>query len=172
MIAFSSDMETCLALSTAVTTCCWCWKANNMHQLKFIRYELISSLTSWDKKGKSCAMIPFNRLAISIWNEFKRALFTINSAAAKPKTWLPPLLLHALSSACSFISRSVKRSRRRRRLPTANSPNVSVRLLLLLLSVFSATAAAIDPGIRIICSGIFSLFPTTHRFAALLAKES
>jgi hypothetical protein len=24
MIEFSSDMVTCLALSTAVTTCCWC----------------------------------------------------------------------------------------------------------------------------------------------------
>lgn len=25
MMAFSSDIETCFALSTAVTTCCWCW---------------------------------------------------------------------------------------------------------------------------------------------------
>lgn len=31
MMAFSSCMVTCLALSTAAATCCWCCKSNNHH---------------------------------------------------------------------------------------------------------------------------------------------
>ena len=47
MMAFNSAMVTCLALSTAWATCCWC---------------------SWERNGMICAQIAFSRFAISVWN--------------------------------------------------------------------------------------------------------
>lgn len=96
MIAFSSVMVTCLALSTAVATCCWCCGgAREMGQVRargngtggieklkhYIKSqntiasifkslrsasEKAAALTSWDKKGRTCAMMALSRLAISV----------------------------------------------------------------------------------------------------------
>jgi len=45
MMAFSSVMVTCLALSTAVATCCWC---------------------SCERNGRICAIMAFSLFAISV----------------------------------------------------------------------------------------------------------
>lgn len=50
IIALSSVMVTCFALSTAEATCCWC---------------------SCDRNGRICAIIAFNRFAISVWKDKK-----------------------------------------------------------------------------------------------------
>ena len=75
---------TCLALSTAVTTCCWCWNQAKYYpsdpetNKKLTCHNVYSSVykgskinpevifTSCDRKGRSWAMIAFKRLAISI----------------------------------------------------------------------------------------------------------
>ena len=76
-------MLTCFARSTAVTTCCWCWKNNDKfnirswkhcleNEFKISEREIIANkfyLTSCDKNGSSCAIIAFRRFAISICNE-------------------------------------------------------------------------------------------------------
>ena len=48
MTELSSDMVTCLALSTAVATCCWC---------------------SWDKNGKTWPTMAESLLTISDWKK-------------------------------------------------------------------------------------------------------
>lgn len=60
MIAFSSVMVTCFALSTAVATCCWC---------------------SCDKNGRICAMMALSLLAISVWKQTEYKIEHTSSVA-------------------------------------------------------------------------------------------
>ena len=77
MIALSSVMVTCLARSTALATCCWCYTSIQIIRKGWKHFWILFFLnnkffrhtkpTSCDKKGRICAIIAFKRLAISVW---------------------------------------------------------------------------------------------------------
>lgn len=69
IIALSSVMVTCFALSTAEATCCWC---------------------SCDRNGRICAIIAFNRFAISVW---KKKTYIVIFITAPLFPFLTPLWL-------------------------------------------------------------------------------
>lgn len=79
IIAFSSDIVTCFALSTALATCCWCCKPCYHYRVvvtldrKIVRHTCQTEsqrLTSCARNGSSWTIIAFNLLAISVckWN--------------------------------------------------------------------------------------------------------
>lgn len=95
MAAFRSLIVTCLARSTAWTTCCWCWgergtwaggDGEGLPPTRYAGFEAllgahlpsplpppaVGTPTSCDRNGMSCAQITFSRLAISVCKERRR----------------------------------------------------------------------------------------------------
>ena len=87
MAAFRSLIVTCLARSTAWTTCCWCWGGGEGGMERGSPQPGVQGLgsamgaqpppgvgtpTSCDRNGMSCAQMTFSRLAISVCKERRR----------------------------------------------------------------------------------------------------
>lgn len=82
IIAFSSDVVTCFALSTALATCCWCCKPCYHYRVvvtldrEIVRHTCQTEsqrLTSCARNGSNWTIIAFNLLAISVCNYDKLA---------------------------------------------------------------------------------------------------